>query len=138
MKVALKWIGARYENKQRVRYIATDCINLAAGIWEEVSGCPTIVLPYYSPQWHLHQKDEKLLQGLESFGCKEKPIDTRLPGDILVFRFGLACSHVGIFMPHNNVIHALAGRKVHMHRLVRNWKNTWLEKCYCFPGVSYE
>ena len=136
VEVALTWLGTKYEDKQRVKQGGVDCVNFAAGVWEEVSGCDLIVLPEYFPQWHLHQKEERFLIGLESFGCREKPLDDRLIGDLLIFKFGLACSHCAIVMPNNTIIHSVVGRAVIMHRLLGMWRSPeCLKHCYNFPGV---
>ena len=136
--VALTWLHTRYEDKQRVKHVGVDCVNFAAGVWEEVSECAPIILPEYFPQWHLHQSKEIFLEGLEAFGCVEKPVDQRLVGDLLLFQSSLACSHCGIFMPKNMIIHAyIKCGKVVMHRLLGAWRSPeCLKKCYSYPGVD--
>jgi len=132
---ALTWLKTPYRDHQRCKHAGVDCVNLLAGICEHIGLTDKVVLPYYSPQWHLNRSEEVLLQTLTDFGCIEKPLVDMQPADILVFHFGLACSHCAVLMPQNMIIHAVIDREVVMHRLLGVWHNA-LKHCYTFPGVT--
>lgn len=100
---AVQWLNTPYHHQARVKGIGVDCAQFVAAVYEDISG-QTINTPVYSPEWHLHNKEEKLLDILHSFGCREK--ENAEPGDILTFKFGRVNSHLGILISESEFIHA--------------------------------
>ena len=118
---ALEWEGTPYHHQARVKGIGVDCAQFIAGIGEEL-GLLTkgTGLTNYSPEWHLHNSEEKMLRLLEEFGCTEK--DTLEIGDIICFKFGRVCSHLGIYLGNDQFIHARIDQgKVVINSLSGDW-----------------
>ena len=127
---AVQWLDTPYHHQARLKGIGVDCAQFVAAVYEDISG-KTINTPVYSPEWHLHNKQEKLLDILISFGCKEK--DYMEPGDILTFKFGRVNSHLGILISATEFIHArLDIGKVVINSFTGEWKERH-QKVFEFP-----
>lgn len=133
---ALTWNDTPYHHQAMVKGIGVDCAQLVAGIGFATGCAPLQVIPTYSTQWHLHNKEERLLETLHSFGCQEINIDDAQPGDILTFTFGRVNSHLAILLDNQQIIHArLDIGKVCINELTGEWKER-LTKAYKFPKVE--
>lgn len=144
VKAAHGWLGTPYHHQARVKGVGVDCAQLVAGIAGELGiikvGSP---IPFdYSPEWHIHNREELLVKNLESFGCTLKPIEETQPGDILCFQFGRAIGHLGIMVDGGNFIHA----RIDAGLVVLNSLSTdsvkkvgyWVDRhklTYAFPGA---
>ena len=67
---------------------------------EAVTGATPRTFTDYSPDWYLHNAEPRLLEGIagENRGKLERVRDgTLMDGDIMLFRFGKAISHFGIY-----------------------------------------
>ena len=100
---ARTWVGTAYHHQARVKGAGVDCANLIAGVLENC-GWPKFHLDTYSTQWHLHNTEEKLLNILESYGCKR--LQDAAVGSIITFKFGKVSSHIGIITSPTTFIHA--------------------------------
>lgn len=135
------WLRTPFADGQHCKGVGVDCVGLVIGVADRLSISLPPVLPY-SPQWHLHQHEEKLLNTIRAVPLEEIAIQHRQPGDIAVFRLdkGLPCSHVGIFIENDDFIHAywskaMAQGRVAQSRLRGAWQ--WqLEYVFAFPGVT--
>jgi NlpC/P60 family putative phage cell wall peptidase len=130
---ALGWVGTPYHHQARVRNVGVDCAQLVAAVAEEAGLIPagTQIPNNYSPEWHLHNREEVLLTTLEFFGCKRQ--DKALPGDIVCFRYGRAVGHLGILVAEDQIVHAA----IQARKVVLNTLNEDLSKriafVYSFP-----
>lgn len=127
------WLETPYHHQARVKGAGVDCAQLIAGVAEECGYIePGVAIQNYSTEWHLHNREERMLQYLEEFGCKLKE-EPAQPGDILCFKFGRVCSHLGILVPENKFIHA----RIDVHKVVLNsLSGDWLKRhvrTYSFP-----
>jgi len=133
---ARDWINTPYHNQARVKHIGVDCAQLIAGVAIESGIMMEVNVPAYSPEWQLHNKEEKMLGILEDFGCTEIRTEDALPGDILCFQFGRVCSHLGILVEPTRFVHARIDiGKVVEHELSGDWVKR-LKKVYKFPNIS--
>jgi NlpC/P60 family putative phage cell wall peptidase len=130
--IALSWLGTPYHHHARVKGVGVDCAQLCAGVATELGVLdPSIQIENYSTEWHLHNKEEKLLEMLERFGCTE--VQDLEPGRILCFKFGRVCSHLGIYLGDSQFIHArLDVQKVVINTLSGEWLSRHV-KTYSFP-----
>lgn len=134
---AIKWLNTPYHHHARVLGAGIDCAQLLVAIAMDVGlldeqGAAKV--PNYPPEWHLHNREEHLLWYMEEVGCTKTEI--ALPGDILAFRFGRTCSHVGVLINSDQFIHAcLKSGKVVINSLNGDWKER-LAAVYSFPGVN--
>lgn len=93
-------------------------------------------IPNYSPEWHLHNREEKLIEQLESFGCTRVDRASTKAGDIICFQFGRTTSHLGIMVNDTQFIHARVDMKaVVINTLNEEWAKRWTFT-YQFPGVN--
>lgn len=135
---ALTWYNTPYHHHARIKGVGVDCAQLIVGVAVE---CNIITdndverVPNYPIQWHLHNKEERLLSVLESFGCVEIDRQDAQMGDIVAFRFGRVSSHLGIIVNDTQFIHAHCSiGKVVINTLSGDWDKRW-EHTYRFPGV---
>ena len=129
---ALTWLGTPYHHQARVKGVGTDCAQLVAGVAEVVGVLSKgLGITGYSPEWHLHNSEEKMLGMLEEFGCTEA--ESLEPGDIICFKFGKVCSHLGIYLGQEQFIHARIDQgKVVINSLSGDWLKRHT-KTYSFP-----
>lgn len=133
---AFEWVGTPYHHQARVKGIGTDCAQLVAGVAENVfPRLKPINTEVYSVEWHMHNREEKMCNIIESFGCKRRELEEREPGDILTFQFGRVQSHMGILINDNQFIHArLDVGKVVINQLSGDWLER-LGRVYKFPSL---
>lgn len=133
---ARTWIRTPYAHCARVKGAGVDCAMILAEVYGTVlPAFKTVEIPEYSPQWHLHHSDEIYLNIVRQYASE---VDSPLPGDIVVVKFGRAFAHGGIvtawpclvhaYMQAEcvieedfNVNHELAGRA---HRFFSPWAKT--------------
>ena len=138
IEAALTWAGTAYHHQARVKGVGVDCAQFIAAVAEETGFLPPgTKIPYnYSPEWHLHNREELLVGYLKEFGCVqlEGPGE---PGDIIGFRIGHCIGHLGILLPNNQFIHAqnyASPNQVSVNTL----SGKWLKRhavTFSFPGV---
>lgn len=131
-EIAKTWLGTPYHHHARVKGVGVDCAQLMLGIAEELGLITTgLVVENYSTEWHLHNREEKMLNLIEEFGCKQKEVHE--VGDILAFQFGRVCSHLGIYVGNEQFIHArLDVRQVVLNTLSGDWQKRHI-RTYSFP-----
>ena len=62
-KEARSWIGTPYQHQSRVKGVGVDCAMFIAEVGNNLGLLdPSKIVPNYSKQWHLHNKEEKLKQ----------------------------------------------------------------------------
>lgn len=139
IQAALEWVGTPYHNHARVKGVGVDCAQLCAGVAYESGRINEEALhniPNYSPEWHLHNREEKLIEQLESFGCTRVDRSNTKAGDIICFQFGRTTSHLGIMVNDTQFIHARVDMKeVVINTLNEEWAKRWTFT-YQFPGVN--
>lgn len=135
---ATDWLNTPYHHHARIKGVGVDCAMLVACVANEVglmSDAEMHLIPNYPTQWHLHNREEKLLELLEIFGCKQIPKEQTQPGDIVCFQFGRTTSHLGIMINDTQFIHARFDiKKVVINTMNEEWDNRWTYT-YTFPGV---
>ena len=135
---ALEWVDTPYHHHARVIGAGVDCAQLIVAVALDkgiITPQQALDVPNYPTQWHLHNREEKLLQMLEYFGCIELDKADTQPGDIVCFQFGRTTSHLGIKINENEFIHARYDiGKVCINNMQNEWISTWT-KSYAFPGV---
>lgn len=122
LKTFLKaWIGTPYKHHSGVKGLECDCIHLI------YRGCEALALrvpdkiQWYPKDWHLHNKEELLLDGLREYLiADELPPENPINGDIVVYKFGHTRSHAGWFMD-GHIIQALVGIGVE----ARTWNDRY-------------
>lgn len=140
---ALTWEGTPFRDQQCVKGLGTDCAMLCFGIAAElgmVDKSERRKIAKYSPEQHYHTNESALTSTMETFGCKEIPIDNIKLGDMVTFEYGNTIGHVGVIIEthdtHYVIIHAVKGtiNKVVKSNLTCDLEHR-LKKAYKFPGV---
>lgn len=137
---AKSWVGTPYHHQAQVKGAGVDCVNLLCGVYGAVMGCRYDPDGVYSPQWHLHQAEEKMLAQLDQHALRISTAAVQ-PGDFLTFRamtFGkrrTPAGHSAIMSFDGRIIHASieVGRVVE-NRLPDTWKRL-IAQAYFVPGV---
>jgi len=136
VQAALSWIDTPYHHQARLKGVGVDCAQLVAAVAEECKLlAPGTVITDYSPEWHLHNREERMLGYLKEFGCFR--IERAVPGSILCFQFGRVCSHLGILVNEHEFVHARidAGRVV-LNTLSGDWARRHV-LTYSYPLEKY-
>lgn len=136
---AFSWIDTPYHHQARVKGAGVDCAQLMAGIAIDCGLITeSIKLPQdYSPEWHLHNREERLVNHLLEFGCIQKSVEDTLPGDIIGFKIGRAVGHLGIMVNETQFIHAqcmVDPQRVVLNTLSADWKKRHTVT-FSFPGA---
>ena len=136
VKTALTWLDTPYQHQVGLKGVGVDCAYLIGKIAEECGLIDNFVVEPYSIEWHLHSREERMCNIVESFGAMQIPIGELKMGDILAFRYGRVCSHLGLMLPDNRFIHAhLKSKKVLVNSLSGEFL-TRLERAYRFPNLE--
>ena len=135
---ALTWIKTPYHDHSALKHIGCDCVGLLRGVAVAVGILDPAWKPtHYSPQWHCHQNEEKLIVAMAELGCMPRPVADAAPGDILAFQYGRVCSHTAILTARvpDSIVHASLrdGRVVH-HRVDVRLRER-VRYAFAFPGV---
>lgn len=110
-EVLVSWEGTPFRHWCGVKGGGCDCVHLVLRVLEEVGYLKPsqVKIPWYPRDWHLHNKKELLLAGVEKYlKYKEVPLMQILNGDIVLFKFGMTNSHAAFFMD-DHFYHAIAG-----------------------------
>lgn len=123
------WLGTPYHHLGDLKGVGVDCAMILVRIYQTVGIVPADFDPRpYEPEWYLHRDEERYLAGMEKWAHRIAPVD-RLPGDILLYRFGRTASHGAVYVGDGLMIHAyklhgnveLCELRAHEHRLDSVW-----------------
>jgi cell wall-associated NlpC family hydrolase len=109
VSVARSWCGTPYHTGARIKGAGIDCLTLLAEIYHEAGLVDRVSIPHYPHDWHLHQGEERYLNGLLAY---MQEVERPRQGDVVLWRFGRCFSHGAIVVDWPQVIHAYVGRKV--------------------------
>jgi NlpC/P60 family putative phage cell wall peptidase len=135
-KTAIEWVGTPYQHQVGLKGVGVDCAYLVGKVAEEAGIVDKFQVEPYSVEWHLHSRVELMCSILESFGCVQIPIEELQPGDILAFKYGRVCSHLGIMLNRGMFVHAnMSGKKVMLNSLSGEFTER-LSRVYKFPHIK--
>lgn len=134
---AHSWIGTPYQHQVGLKGVGVDCAYFVGKVAEGVGLIEKFEVEPYSIEWHWHSREEKMCQIVESFGCTQlDDIYDVKEGDILAFKYGRVCSHLGIMTQDGCFIHAhMKAGKVIVNRLSGEFLDR-LERVYRFPNIE--
>lgn len=113
-----EWEGTPYAHWTGVKQGGCDCIHFITRVLEEL-GFPEWQIPWYPKDWHLHNSDELLLNGMRAEPVMlEVDVNRPKDGDIVLFRFGKTSSHAGFYLCEH-VYQAITGIGVER----RHWQD---------------
>jgi NlpC/P60 family putative phage cell wall peptidase len=133
---AYSWDRTPYHHQAGVKGAGVDCAYLIGKVAEEIGAIDKFYVEPYSIEWHWHSKEERMCNIVESFGAKQIPKEERKPGDILAFKYGRVCSHLGILVTPDYFIHAhIKAERVIVNSLSGEFLDR-LERVYQFPNLE--
>jgi len=105
--IAREWIGTPFHDHAEVKGVGCDCATFLKGVFTEAGVVAPFMLDHYSPQFFLHQSEERYVGWVERFGHEIAANDVK-PGDIVLYKIGLCFAHGALIIepgwPH--IIHA--------------------------------
>jgi len=92
-----EWRGTPYRHWAGVKGLGCDCIHFIVRVLEEL-GLGPFTVPRYARDWHMHNSEELLFDGITN-GLEQEEVGFASPmnGDIMLFQFGKAISHSAIY-----------------------------------------
>ncbi len=95
---ALTWIGTPYRGWSCLKGLGADCGQLLYGVYRNCGLIPVLDLPKdYSLQVSQHQASTEYVDLVARY-FREIPEAAAQPGDIVVYKLGLAFSHAAIII----------------------------------------
>lgn len=124
--MAKSWLGTPYHTAARIRGVGADCATMVAGAYEDARMIPAQDIAHYPPDWHLHRGTERYLAQVLQY-AKELPEDhprAKLPGNLVLYRFGRCFSHAAIIVQWPQIAHAYVGRNCTLDDGDASWLTT--------------
>lgn len=106
---AEKWIGTPYHHMGRVKGAGVDCLTFLVEVYERAGIVGHHEIPFYRPDFMLHQSAETYLEGLLQYG---REVAAPLPGDVALFKWGRIYAHAGLVTDWPWMLHAMPGNGV--------------------------
>ena len=100
---AKSWLGTPYHNLGDVKGVGVDCAMLLVRVYCDLQLVPLFDPRPYHPEWYLHRNEQLYLAGMERYSHR---VESALPADIAVFRFGRSPSHGAIILDDQYMLHA--------------------------------
>ena len=93
-----EWKDTPFRHRCGVKKLGTDCIFFVARVLEELNILKMPEIPEYPPDWHLHQTQKLLVEGiLQHLNVENVDFNNLLNGDLVLYFFGKAASHASIY-----------------------------------------
>lgn len=102
---ARTWLGTPYHHQARIKGAGVDCALLLCEVYHAAGVVPFVDPTPYPQNWHIHRGDERYL-GFVTQYAKLSDAPPQL-GDLVLFKFGRAFSHAGIYVGGGLVVHSL-------------------------------
>jgi cell wall-associated NlpC family hydrolase len=113
---AREWEGTPFHDMARVKGVGVDCAQLLAASFSEAGLVDPVVTGNYSPQFMLHNKDERLVAFILRYAHEIDESNVGM-GDVVTYRVGRSFAHAAIVVDWpSEIIHAhkLSGKVVAM------------------------
>lgn len=99
------WLKTPWHHRAMVKGAGVDCVFFLTGVYNAV-GLTNIVdsdIPYYPADIMLHRSEETVLEVIARYA---QEVETPLPGDAILWKFGRIFSHAAIVVNYPTIIHA--------------------------------
>lgn len=92
------WLHTPYQNSGCIRGVAANCAMLMYGIARDAGVLPPDAREpkWYSPQFHIHQREERLIDRVMGYQLTEISESDVRPGDIVAYLTGMSHGHLGL------------------------------------------
>ncbi|MBC9245567.1 peptidase [Paracoccus sp. 11-3] len=137
VELAQDWIGTPYQHQTSTKGVASDCLGLIRGIWQELYGAEPEPAPAYSADWGEVGRTEVLMQAALRHLLPVNRETDLCEGQVLLFRMrqDAIAKHLGILSQSGEqprFIHAYNGHGVIDSPLTIPWQNRIAAR-FCFP-----
>lgn len=96
VKETKTWIGTPYRGHSCIKGVGTDCGQLLYGVYRAIGLLPAVELPKdYSLQVSKHRASTEYIDIVDKYFLEIPEADV-LPGDLVVYKLGLAYAHAAI------------------------------------------
>lgn len=103
LEAARSWLGTRWHHRQCVKGAGVDCGRYLHAAYLEAGLVPAASFESYPADWMQHRTEERFLGWVEKYADR---VDSALPGDIVVWRYGHCFSHGAIVVDWPIVLHS--------------------------------
>jgi cell wall-associated NlpC family hydrolase len=100
---AKTWLRTSWHHRARVKGAGVDCGQLIIACFVNAGLVPDFETGEYAQDWMLNNSEERYLGFVEKHLDR---VDSPLPGDVAVWKFGHCFSHGGIVVDWPSIIHA--------------------------------
>jgi NlpC/P60 family putative phage cell wall peptidase len=133
---ALTWEGTPWHHRAWVKQRGCDCVGLLIGISRACGLIPADwQCPSYSPEFHLHRREELLQATVEALGCLHVALDAAQPGDFVLMHYQKSCSHAALLLPEQQILHAYLGAQRVLRERLHPALFRRVRFAYSLPGV---
>ena len=108
---ALTWEKTPYIPCARSKGRGVDCGLFIAQVMENVGAIPHVDPGFYTAEHALHSSAEVFKGIVEKYAYQIKK-EEALPGDIILYKFGLCRSHAALIIDYPQIIHSYIRRGV--------------------------
>lgn len=105
---AMTWLKTPYHHRGRVKGAGVDCAQILIAVYSAVGIIKEFETGYYPSDWMLHRSEEQYLGWINKYAHR---VESPLPGDIVLYKFGRCVSHGGIVVAWPVIIHAHLAEK---------------------------
>lgn len=135
VKEAVSWVGTPYHHHGRLKGLGVDCVQLLCCVYASCKASGYVDPGTYAVDWHLHQREELYVAGLEAQGAVQ--VERPHLGDVCLFKIGRTYSHGGIYVGDDGmVVHAYMGSGTIMTRLSEAPLNRFPVKFFALPSME--
>ena len=113
-EAARGWVGTPFHDNACVKGHGVDCAQLLKGVFVEAGAVADFKIDHYSPQFFLHQDEERFLNFVLRF-AREIPREQATTADVVLYKVGRVFAHGAIIVDPGwpSIIHAhYAARRV--------------------------
>lgn len=102
---AASWRRTPWHHQGRVKGAGVDCAMFLIEVFAAVGLITPPEVEYYPPDWALHRDEPRFLAILRELA---EPVESALPGDVAMFKFGRHAAHGAIVIAWPRIVHAYA------------------------------
>jgi len=116
LDVARSWIRTPYHDLAEVKGHGADCATLLKAVYTEAGIIEPFELPWYSPQWFLHQNDETYMAKVLQFS---REVEAPRPADVVLYRLKdyRTGKPLGRTFSHGGIVVHWPDRVIHAHKM---------------------
>jgi len=130
-----KWKGIPYLHAGKTKSAGVDCINFILCVYEDLEVFVPGEIKYlpYSPDWHMHQTEERILNMAKQHCFEISKIALRY-GDLILMKFGKCFSHGALYIKEYEIIHSILKRGVVKSNICHKYWNNREHKYFRLKG----